>query len=603
MDKELHLILLWQNSRYKQQEILDDIQKNLKISECIEIEWTKENVASNFTRFYGVKLPNRSFKEKECGRGKFLLITVWDENPKYEYVETSRGFERVNTNLFNLKSKYRSWTKGGHKIHSTNTIPETNHDITLLLGINYNDYIKTAPEAWNGQIRSIKRDITGCHGWKDLNEFFYTLNATINYCVLRNYEILPEQYKNDLHGDIDLLTDNYNDMVFLTNAKPVFKQSYRVHHKIRIADTDVLFDFRYIGDNYYYSEFEENILCNRELNDKNIYVPNNENALYSLIYHCLIHKKKIAADYYQKVKVLFDNAKIDNKNKINEYKYPFDYYYEILNNFMYSNHYQYTKPKDLSVYYNEKCTKIKHIEKWLSTHYNISDIRPYMLGVFYTTSGYQFLTGYLNGRKIFIKWGGMANSVVNEFKIGKKLYEQNNTNFIEPILFNFNNNRNFIAMEFIEGKMLFDIMEKENISEHQKELFVKQLQDIAESLEAKEILHRDIRPQNIIVTKDNILKLIDLQFATGYNPFKIKRHLLKRWYDLYGLGNDYKVSMYCWDDMYSINKIINELGCTNKEIEQKIGLNRVDLFYFRILFYVFMVIKFIYKKLFIKNRI
>ena len=103
MDKELHIIIIWQNARYKEKEIIQDIQQHLCISECIEVEWSPENVASNFTRFYGVKLPNRSFKEKECGRGKFLLLTVLDENPKYEFTETSRGFELVNKNIFELK--------------------------------------------------------------------------------------------------------------------------------------------------------------------------------------------------------------------------------------------------------------------------------------------------------------------------------------------------------------------------------------------------------------------------------------------------------------------------------------------------------------------
>ena len=38
------------------------------------------------------------------------------------------------------KEKFRDLTGGGHKIHSTNSPLETNHDLTLLLGINYNDY-------------------------------------------------------------------------------------------------------------------------------------------------------------------------------------------------------------------------------------------------------------------------------------------------------------------------------------------------------------------------------------------------------------------------------------------------------------------------------
>lgn len=86
MGKELHLIILWERARYKEKEILEDIQKHLKIIECYNIAWSKENVANNFTRFYGVKLPSHSCKEKECCIGRFLLITVLDEKPKYEFI-------------------------------------------------------------------------------------------------------------------------------------------------------------------------------------------------------------------------------------------------------------------------------------------------------------------------------------------------------------------------------------------------------------------------------------------------------------------------------------------------------------------------------------
>ena len=160
MKSELHLILLWENARYKQQEILEDIKKNLEIVNVYDITWDKDRVSDNFTRFYGVKLPNRSGKIKECGAGSFLLAVVKDNNPIYEYVDTSRGFEEVNINIFKLKQKYRSWTRGGHKIHTTNSVPETNHDITLLLGLNYEDYSqKYGNNLWDGKIQKLQRDL------------------------------------------------------------------------------------------------------------------------------------------------------------------------------------------------------------------------------------------------------------------------------------------------------------------------------------------------------------------------------------------------------------------------------------------------------------
>ena len=599
MNKELHLILLWQNARYKQQEILDDIQKELKISECIEIEWNDKNVSSNFTRFYGVKLPNRSFKEKECGRGKFLLVTVWDENPKYEYAETSRGFEYVNTNIFRLKDRYRSWTRGGHKVHSTNTVSETNHDITLLLGKNYEDYIKDAPLEWNGQIRTINRDLTGCNGWKNIEELFYTLNATINYVVLRGIDDVNNFVIDENHNDIDILTDDYNNLVYIVNGVPLINK-YRPHYLTQIENERIYIDIWNTKNSYYDANWQKNMLKKRQMT-KGFFALNDENAFFEMIYHCLMHKRKVADIYYDKAEQLYNKLELNKQYNLSDYKYPFDLYFQILNNFMKQKNYSYIKSKDLSVYYNEKYTKYEFIIDWLKANYNMTNIEPYMLGVFNTDSGYQFLTGEFKEKKLFIKWGGMSNAVLNEYKMGKALFGNNQENFIEPILFNFNNGNNFIATEYTEGVMLSDIIQKNQITEIQKQSYIQQLEQIAQSLIETGIIHRDIRPDNIMVTSDGTLKLIDLQFALYLQKFKINRAFIKTFFALKDLGGKYKVGFYCWDDMFSINKIISELGGKSDKIKNSVEKHRIDLYLVRWFFYLLRTLKFIYKKILCKK--
>jgi hypothetical protein len=73
--RELHLLVLWNKARVYEKEIIADLEKNVSIVEKIEVEWSKNKVAENFTRFYGVKLDDTSCKVKECGDGKFLLVT------------------------------------------------------------------------------------------------------------------------------------------------------------------------------------------------------------------------------------------------------------------------------------------------------------------------------------------------------------------------------------------------------------------------------------------------------------------------------------------------------------------------------------------------
>ena len=48
------------------------------------------------------------------------------------------------------------------------------------------------------------------------------LNNSINYLVLRNHEEFPYNFNLKGHDDIDLLVENLNATVYLTNAKKVF---------------------------------------------------------------------------------------------------------------------------------------------------------------------------------------------------------------------------------------------------------------------------------------------------------------------------------------------------------------------------------------------
>jgi hypothetical protein len=336
---ETHLFIIWKNARYKEKEFIEEIKNKLRIVEVCEVTWSNEAYSSNLTRFYGQKLPDRSFKEKHCGKGPFLLVICEDLSPKYNERDTiSRDIERVNTNIFDLKQKFRNMTGGGHKVHATNNPIETNHDLSLLLGVNVEDYNVSQKQTWSGEISSLESDLVGCNGWESAEQLFYILNACEEYVVMRNFDGFPEKITLEGHDDVDLLVRDFDNFVYLLNGKKTFKKSYRVQYQVCINKHNVLFDIRSVGDEYFCRSWQEDILSTRTLKGE-IYIPDEEMHNYSVLYHALVHKKSIANDYIIKLNSWFNTTDI---NKLSL----------ILEGFLQDRKYNYVEPRDLSVYFS-----------------------------------------------------------------------------------------------------------------------------------------------------------------------------------------------------------------------------------------------------------
>ncbi|MCI8273617.1 MAG: hypothetical protein HFJ55_06010 [Clostridia bacterium] len=346
--KETHLFILWENAIYKKQEILAEIKEKFDIINVYEIEWSQEKFIENIIRFYGTNLPNAEEKAEHCGKGKFLLIIVNDENPIYEKRNTSTGEKVVNINMFDCKEMFRQMTGGGHKVHATNDEIETNHDITLLLDKNLKDYLKEITK--EEEIISIKKDLFGAENWKSVNDMFYALNNCLNYAILRNYESLPDEIYVNGHNDIDIICDSYENAIYVLNAEKVFPEEYRIHYRTKVEDKYANFDLRHIGDNYYCKELEERILKNRVFNEKGFFTLNETDYFYTLLYHALIHKNEFKPDYKMRLINMMPDL-IQNETTEDEM-------IEILKNWLKDNNYIAVKPIDQSVYYN-----IEHLKK------------------------------------------------------------------------------------------------------------------------------------------------------------------------------------------------------------------------------------------------
>lgn len=82
-------------------------------------------------------------------------------------------------------------------------------------------------------------------------------------------------------------------------------------------------------------------------------------------------------------------------------------------------------------------------------------------------------------------------------------------------------NITIIVEEYINGRTFFNILEQqEQLSDDIIKKIIIQLCERLKILHEHNILHRDIKPSNIMLTKDNIVKLIDFDTARLINPDK-----------------------------------------------------------------------------------
>ena len=348
MNSELHAFIIWKKARDMTEDILSDLKKKFELLQVYEVNWSSEFFSDNMSRFYGVNLPPGAFKADQHDFGPFLLCIIEDKNPIYGNRETAKGETHVNINTFDAKQTYRSWTGGGNNIHASNTEEETEHDLVLLLGKNLKDIRNSLPQAWNGKIKSIDSDLVGSKGWKNTSQLFYVLNATVNYLVLRNFENISDLNTSVRNSDIDILTNQVEQIRFITNAKKILEEKNQEFHLVMIANNNVLL---HVGEQYYDPKWANDILNRKVLSQHGFYIPNDEDHFYSLLYRALVQKPMVSDDYIERLVSLSSKLKINNLTR--EDFSTYDTVIEILDAYMRKMGYEYM-PRDYSVFYNSE---------------------------------------------------------------------------------------------------------------------------------------------------------------------------------------------------------------------------------------------------------
>tara|TARA_Y100000768_G_scaffold283875_1_gene218505 strand:+ start:1923 stop:3014 length:1092 start_codon:yes stop_codon:yes gene_type:complete len=350
MNSEIHIVLVWEKGLDKVDAILFDLKNDFQILEVNKVIWSEHFFSNNLSRFYGQKLPSGSFKEKHCGKGPFYAIIIRQNNPIYKFRKTSKCTEKVNSILFDKKQLYRKWTGGGHRVHTSNSMDESFHDIYFLFDKTPDSFI--GAKDWDGEIKKIEINIKGFDGWLNFKEYFQFLNLSSNYVLLRNYEDLENL---PAKADIDILTSDI-DFSFHINGSKKHRFSNRAAYQISIDKKKYDVDMRLVGDGYYDLSWANDILKNKILYQDKFYIPDPINEFYSLLYHVLIHKNEFNNKYNNRLIQLSKNLDMKfSSNLIGDKQKMMN----LLEIFLSKKKYNITRPSDFSVQYSHGGKGIK----------------------------------------------------------------------------------------------------------------------------------------------------------------------------------------------------------------------------------------------------
>ncbi len=153
------------------------------------------------------------------------------------------------------------------------------------------------------------------------------------------------------------------------------------------------------------------------------------------------------------------------------------------------------------------------------------------------------------------------DSFLQEIKIMYKLYHKNVVRIFNYYPYE-SSYTGYIIMEYIDGKRIDKYLDDWLGVEVPDNLFA-QLIDGFDYIEKQDILHRDIREGNILVTKDGVVKIIDFGLGKTFSPVDTSKDSMNDIINRFGLDrlpNEYFEGKYdSRTDMFYLAELYNRL--------------------------------------------
>ena len=253
--------------------------------------------------------------------------------------------------------------------------------------------------------------------------FFNYLNKfkKLRYVILRD--------QNSEKEDIDILVNDYflfkrisdchsyknKNLNFISNSGDPFDDGgFKVSNYIKINDKFVKLDVRYVGDGYFDTNWQQNILNNRKYY-KGFYVPSKENFIYALIYHIVYHKGHIDKKYINFLKKNLQMKVIDFTKIVG-----------VINKYLKLKKYKITRPLDLTIPVTYQLDNLS-IKNEIQLVKKQIDIRNFSGAnkMIYNIIKYQKSSMYLNFDVFSIILSNLYNLMKLRFKFFFKYFNKN----------------------------------------------------------------------------------------------------------------------------------------------------------------------------------
>ena len=346
------LFALWKDAQPFTERIREHLHDQFKVIADVEVTWSEENFHTNAQRLYENLIPSNLPKDQivsphisKIGSRVFRVFVVRDSNPHYAYCESVSGaIELSNKKVVDCKRLFRSWISNPYRVHSTNCIHEFYIQAVLLFGL------KAFEDIMSGKAygeTEIQKDLEGANGWKSWNELFGVLNYCADYLVLRNFEELPSSEDDD----IDFLSDNYQRLSSAINMVQHQDNGTPYKGRVRVGNTSIPVDIRFVGDGYYDTLWESRMLETKAARD-DFYIPRLDHLFFSLLFHAKVQKDSVKDEYPEKLHALANELNLDWYN--NELLHNDEGIAKALSGYYKANGYHYTEPMDPGVGRNMK---------------------------------------------------------------------------------------------------------------------------------------------------------------------------------------------------------------------------------------------------------